>query len=64
MKLENIEAVEAEAIKLLERIADYKVTATEQKAKYGYTPCLPKESGALRRQSMELTRALAKMRKP
>jgi hypothetical protein len=59
MKLENIEAVEAEAIKLLERIADYKVA---MEAKYCYM--MPKESGALRRQSMELTRALAKMRKP
>ena len=29
-----------------------------------YTSHLPKESGALRRTSMELTRALAQMRKP
>lgn len=29
-----------------------------------YTPAAPKESAALRRTSMELTRALADMRKP
>lgn len=63
MKLENIEAVEAEAIKLLERIADYKVALQKlEQERWAFTA--PKERGALRRQSMELTRALAKMRKP
>jgi hypothetical protein len=31
---------------------------------YTFSPSGPKQSGALRRQSMELTRALAEMRKP
>lgn len=61
MKIENIEAVEAEAIKLLARIADYKVAYEDGKCGRWSTP---KEQGALRRQSMELTRALAQMRKP
>lgn len=60
MKIETIEAVEAEAIKLLERIADYKVAWEDMQ----YRQHNPKEQGALRRQSMELTRALAQMRKP
>ena len=63
MKLENIEAVEVEAIRLLERIADYKA-ALEKLEQKRWSFTAPKESGALRRQSMELTRALAKMRKP
>jgi hypothetical protein len=32
--------------------------------KYVFTNTAPKQSGALRRASMELTRALAEMRKP
>ena len=36
---------------------------TEENARYEYQS-FPKETGALRRASMDLTRALAKMRKP
>ena len=51
-------AAEAEAIRFLSRVDAYKkaITATV----YGS----PRESGAVKRASMDLTRALADLRKP
>lgn len=41
-----------------------KIVIADDNMKYVEIGCGNKESGALRRQSMELTRALAEMRKP
>lgn len=54
-----------EAEKFLERAATYKAnTKTSGSGEFSYTFVGTKESGALRRASMDLTRALADMRRP
>jgi hypothetical protein len=56
----RIKTAKAEAKRFLKRLDEYE---QEVKARGGNYDC-PKESGALRRASMDLTRALAEMRKP
>lgn len=68
MNMKNIKNAEAEAKRFLARIAEYKTAVKNAKyvGHYGteYTAATPKESGALRRSSLDLTRSLADMRKP
>lgn len=66
MKIENIEEVEQEAIKFLKRIREVKESATNNQVfktgnAFKHTTA-SKETGALKRSSLELTRALSKMR--
>jgi hypothetical protein len=64
MRKENITAAKAEAKRFLARVSEWeKVQGTY--VAYGHTfhNDTPKQSGALRRASMDLTRALAEMRK-
>jgi hypothetical protein len=60
MKKENIELVRLECLELLKRIEDFEYAKSILNK--DYLTC--KESSALKRQSMELTRALTKMREP
>lgn len=60
MNKQRIEQVEAEIIRVQQRIAEWKVALAAQ-PNWG---TFPKENGALRRASLDLTRALADMRKP
>ena len=69
MTREAIEYARGEALKFVKR-ADNILFEMDNPTKYRYSPYLsprpdafPKESGALRRQSMELTRALADLRR-
>lgn len=65
MTPEAIKTAEAEAKRFLSRVAEWrKAQRTETYPLGTYTPGTPRESGALRRSSMDLTRALATMRKP
>ena len=50
---------EAEAKRFLARVAAWKKAQTAQPDRYGY----PKESGAMKRASMDLSRALAVLRR-
>lgn len=68
-----IERAVHEAKRFLERHGEWKrATATPERSwtdpstneVYRFYPNAPKESGALRRASLDLTRALAEMRKP
>lgn len=61
MKIENIKKAVEEATRFLERT---KALYEGMKAKGEYMWANPKQSGAVRRASMDLTRALAEMRKP
>ncbi|MEG6506724.1 hypothetical protein [Nitratidesulfovibrio sp. 1201_IL3209] len=77
MKIEAINRAEAEAKRFLERIKGYKAAQKridEERAAWAkqhgrdyktppYPYNAPRESGAIRRASMDLTRALADMRK-
>lgn len=60
MKTEAIKAAVAEAKRFITRAET--LLNTEDQRMYGYGS--PKESGACRRASLDLTRALAEMRKP
>lgn len=71
MRVTEITAAEADAHNLLEKIRELRDTAAryEKETPPGqrlgrYLIIGTKESGALRRASMDLTRALSKMRKP
>ena len=57
----KVKAAEAEARRFLERAAAWR-KAEKERQTYGYGGS--KESGALRRASLDLTRSLAEMRKP
>jgi hypothetical protein len=62
MKLENILSAKKETIRFLKTVTDL-----ENEIKHSKDPNytnFPKQQGALRRASMDLTRALAKMRSP
>lgn len=62
MNIKKIEIAEQEARRFLERVEAVKSLCTEFNRQYN---CIDstKETGALRRSSMDLTRALADMRK-
>lgn len=76
MHIEAIDRAEAEAKRFLERIKEYKAAqkrTDEERAAYAkkngrahkaplYPYNVPRESGAIRRASMDLTRALADLR--
>lgn len=62
MNIKKIETAEQEARRFLERVEAVKVLCTEFNRQYNHVDS-PKETGALRRSSMDLTRALADMRK-
>ncbi|MDO8706265.1 MAG: hypothetical protein Q7J84_15090 [Sulfuricaulis sp.] len=67
MQKEAIQAAEAEAMRFLNRIialreAIAKYPKDSQEAHWSFLPVV--EAGALRRASMDLTRALARMRRP
>ena len=68
MKTQTINHAVAEARRFLERAIDLK-RATKKpdwtdSEGHQFFPSAPKEHGALRRASIDLTRALAEMRKP
>lgn len=60
MTLDKVRTAEAEARRFLERAKAWRAA---QGTPHGCTST-PKESGALRRASLDLTRALAEMRRP
>lgn len=71
MKIDDITAAIAEAHRFIYRAEELmaaqaseeqRVNAERDHDSYAWTSPLPKESGAVRRASMDLTRALAKMR--
>ena len=75
MRDERIDEVEAECNRLLLRIEEYRTASEKLKAEANlyrannpgssfYIQDLPAHTGAIRRASMDLTRALAKMRRP
>ena len=66
-KAEKLHVVKQEIERFLEKEADLVKAVEESKYEYGgqiFECSCPKESGALRRASMDLTRALAEFRKP
>ena len=65
MRKENITTAKAEAKRFLARVSEWEKAQSTYEA-YGHTfhNHTPKQSGSLRRASMDLTRALAEMRKP
>ena len=65
MNIENIKKAKEEALRFVERVDEL----LREKTKYDsgdkkYWFNAPKQSGAVRRASLDLTRALAEMRKP
>jgi hypothetical protein len=60
MDAAKLKAAEAEAKRFLSRCADYRKAAGESDGAWEH----PRESGAVKRASMDLTRALADLRKP
>ena len=61
---DDIKAAEAEAKRFLERVAEWRRAQRPKTYALGtYTPATPRESGAMKRASLDLTRALAKMRR-
>lgn len=62
MNIKKIDIAEQEARRFLERIANMKTEYAKKPSNHGYVG-FSKEAGALRRSSMDLTRALADMRK-
>ena len=66
MKIENILEAEAEAVRFLKRIKDVKESMINQKKfnmiSKSETTYSSKETAALKRSSMDLTRSLSKMR--
>lgn len=65
MSPENIRRAEEEAERFLAAVRNWRAAVTIE-ARHGYELAsnAPRESGAMRRASMDLTRALAVMRKP
>lgn len=65
MRVDNIRAAAAEARRFLQKVDAFEmqVSAHLRSGSKHYFSA-PKEAGALRRASMDLTRALAAMRKP
>lgn len=59
MKIENINEAVNEARRFIEKANAYNFADNNKHASWS---CIPKESGALRRASLDLTRALAKLR--
>lgn len=59
MRIENINEAVNEAKRFIEKVNAYKKAEVEKGEAYYL---IPKESGALRRASLDLTRALAKLR--
>lgn len=59
MKLENVKEAAEEAERFIKKYNDYIFAEQTKHASWSMTP---KESGALKRASMDLTRALSKMR--
>ena len=65
MRKENITAAKAEAKRFLARVTEWeKAQGTYEAHGYTFHNHTPKQCGSLRRASMDLTRALAEMRKP
>jgi hypothetical protein len=65
MTPETIKEAELEAKRFLARVAVWrKAQGTTEYNGHTYANHTPRESGALRRASLDLTRALAAMRKP
>jgi hypothetical protein len=65
MKVEEIKAAKAEAERFIERASEcIEEQAKRSMSNNSWAYSCPKESGALRRASLDLTRQLAKMRKP
>ena len=66
MRKDKIEATIDAATKMISAANEYldERAKSYTSDKYVFTNTAPKQSGALRRASMELTRALAEMRKP
>lgn len=68
MNDKSIDRATAEAKRFLERAKEWKAATKDPDwiggDGYKYYPSAPKQSGALRRASLDLTRALAEMRKP
>lgn len=65
MNIENIKKAKQEALRFVERadaLLQERKKYDEGEKKYCFNA--PKESGAVRRASLDLTRALAEMRKP
>ena len=63
MNLKTVTSAMSAARAFLEKAEDWQHETNEQKKRGVYVNA-PKQSGAVRRSSMELTRALAEMRKP
>lgn len=61
MNLGSVNKAECEARRFLRAVDEWKKVELEKAEPYYNNP---KESGAVRRASMDLTRALAEMRKP
>ena len=73
MKNDAIKEARVEAERFLKRVRDYERTVEVHKvmgqpelniSDYEYVTCSPMVLGALRRSSLDLSRALAKMRRP
>lgn len=62
MHISKLKVAEAEAKRFLERVKAYR--SSEVQYEPGFLSYGVKESGALRRASLDLTRALADLRKP
>lgn len=65
MRLDNIRSAVAEARRFIQKAEAFEAQYSEYlRGTRIYHFNAPKESGAMRRASMDLTRALAQMRKP
>jgi hypothetical protein len=63
MNCKTLESAKIEAVRFINKVALLE-SAIERESKEQYACNTPKESGAVRRASMDLTRALAELRKP
>lgn len=61
VNLKKIKESRKEIARLLERFDEYEEAYKKEDAKQ-YTPCLPKQTGAIKRASMDVTRSLAILR--
>lgn len=64
MNRDKIAAAVAEARRFIERVEALPEQATYEAFGHTYSCHYPKEQGAIRRASMDLTRALADLRRP
>jgi len=65
MRKENITSAKAEAKRFLARVSEWEnAQGTYEAHGHTFDNHTPKQCGSLRRASMDLTRALAEMRKP